>query len=58
MLLQMALFNSILWLSNAPLCMCTTSSLSIPLSMDICIHVLAIVNNAAVNIEGVCMFLT
>ena len=35
MCLQMALFNSFLWLSNIPLYMCTTSSLSIPLLMDI-----------------------
>uniref|UniRef100_A0A8D1PJU4 Guanylate cyclase soluble subunit beta-1 n=1 Tax=Sus scrofa TaxID=9823 RepID=A0A8D1PJU4_PIG len=35
MLLQMALFHSSLWLSNIPLYIYTTSSLSIPLSMDI-----------------------
>ena len=35
MLLQMALFHSILWLSNIPLYKCTTSSLSIHLSVDI-----------------------
>ena len=35
MLLQMALFHSFLWLINIPLYVCTTSSLSIPLSMDI-----------------------
>ena len=35
---------------NFPLCICTTSSWSIPLSMDIgCFHVLAIVNSASVN---------
>ena len=56
MLLQMALFNSFLWLNNAPLCMCTTSSLSIPLSKDICIPVLAIVNNAAITLG--CMYVS
>uniref|UniRef100_A0A8D1TR50 Guanylate cyclase soluble subunit beta-1 n=1 Tax=Sus scrofa TaxID=9823 RepID=A0A8D1TR50_PIG len=35
MLLQMALFHSSLWLSNIPLYIYTTSSLSIPLSVDI-----------------------
>ena len=35
MLLQMALFHSFLRLSNTPLCMCMTSSLSIPLFMGI-----------------------
>ena len=35
MLLQMALFHSFLWLGNIPLCICTTSSFSIFLSMDI-----------------------
>ena len=34
MLLQMALFHSFSWLGNIPLCVCTTSSLSIPLLMD------------------------
>ena len=37
-----------LWLSNIPLCLCTTLSLSIHLLMGI---VLAIVNSAAVSIE-------
>ena len=32
MLLQMALLHPILWLSNIPLCICTSSSLSIRLS--------------------------
>ena len=52
MLLQMALFYSFLWLSNIPLCICTTSSLSIHLSMDILgrFHVLANVTSAAMNI--------
>ena len=35
MLLQMALFHSFLWLNNIPLYRYTTSSLSIPLPMDI-----------------------
>ena len=33
--LQMALFPSFLWLNNTPLYICVTSSLSIPLLMDI-----------------------
>ena len=35
MLLWIALFHSLFWLSNILLCICTTSSLSIPLSMDL-----------------------
>ena len=35
MLLQMLLFHSFLWLNTIPLCICTTASLSIPLSMKI-----------------------
>ena len=35
MLLQMALFHSFLWLSDTPLYIYTTSSLSIHLSMDL-----------------------
>ena len=38
---------SFLWPSNIPLCICTTSSLSIHLSTDI--YVLAIVNSTAMN---------
>ena len=53
----MALFHSFSWLSNIPLCICTTSSLSFysvkgPLD---CCQVLAIVNSAAMNI-GVLVF--
>ena len=33
--LHMAQFHSFLWLSNIPLCVCTASSLPIPLLMDI-----------------------
>ena len=51
MLLQMALFHSFLCLSNSPLYTCTTSSISIPLSMGISVgSVLAVVNSAAMNI--------
>ena len=49
--LRMALFHSFLWLSNIPLYLSTTSSLSISLLVDIefFFHVLGIVNSAAVN---------
>ena len=51
MLLQIALFHSFLCLSNSALYTCTSSSLSIPLSMDISVaYVLPVVNSAAVNI--------
>ena len=45
---------SFLWLSNSPLYICTTTSLSIHLLMDMnlgCSHVLAAVNSTVVNIE-------
>ena len=39
------------WLSNTPLCICTTAFLAIHLLMDIgCFHVLAIINSAVMNI--------
>ena len=45
--------HSFLWLSNIPLCVCTTTSLSIHLSVgDLgCFNVLVIVNSASVNNE-------
>ena len=44
-----------LWLSSIPLCVCTTSSLSIHWSVDIgYFRILAIVNNGAVNICCCC----
>ena len=49
MLLQMALFHSFLCHSSILLYICTISSLSIHLSIDI-FHVLAILNNAAMKI--------
>ena len=53
MLLHMARFYSFLWLSNIPLYISSTSSLSFHLSMGSylgCFHNLANVNNAIVNI--------
>ena len=48
--LQMTQFCSFLWLSNIPLYICITSSVSIHLSMDTgCFHDLAIVSSAAMN---------
>ena len=47
MLLQRALFRSFLWLSNIPLYICTTSSLSSVDGHLGCFHVLTIVNSAA-----------
>ena len=42
--------NSFLWLCNIPLCIYTTTSLSIHLLMNLgCFHVLAVVNSAAVK---------
>ena len=52
MLLQTALFHPFKWRSNIPLHICTTSSSSIPLSMNIYFRVLAIVNSVAMNIAA------
>ena len=50
MLLQMALFDSFLWLSNIPLNICIISSLLIHLSMDICVvSMLGYCKQGAVN---------
>ena len=52
--LELAQMCSFLWLSNSPLYICTTTSLSIHLLMDMnlgCSHVLATVNSTVVNIE-------
>ena len=59
MSLQMSLFHSFLGggLSSIPLYVCTTSSLSIHLSMDMfCCHVLAILNSDAMNIGVLYLF--
>ena len=45
--LQMTLFHLFIWLSNIPLYICITSSLSIHLG---CLRILAIVNSPSVNI--------
>ena len=50
MLLQMALYCSLLWLSNIPLSIGTTSSLSSPLLRHLgCFHDLTFINSATIN---------
>ena len=47
--LELTQIRSFLWPSNIPLCIDTTTSLSIYLWMGICFHILAVVNSAAMN---------
>ena len=51
MLLQVAKYHPFLWLSSIPLYIHTTPSLSIHLLTLGCFHALAVVKNAALNIE-------
>ena len=50
MLLQMASLHSFLWLSSIPLYICTSVALSTYPSVD-CFHILAIVNNAVMDVD-------
>ena len=50
MLLQMALFHSFIWLSNIPLYMYTTPLYPFICWWTACLHALAILSSAAVNI--------
>ena len=55
MLLQMALFCSVLWLSNIPLCVFVHTYITSFICSSVdghlgCFYVLAIVNSAAVNV--------
>ena len=59
MLLQKVLFHSFLWLSSIPLYICTTSSLSIPLSMGtwVVYLVLVIANRGCLPGLGYCKYM-
>ena len=48
--------HSLLWLSNIPLCICTTNSIHSSVSGHLgCLHVLAIVNSATANSGYMCL---